>query len=333
MGEVVWIEVLSRHRDVIARHRCADDIVRIGRAYDNDVVIDDPYVAPHHARIVRDPADGGLVVEDLGSLNGLFVDREPARRKRLTLHDDLTIRIGHTRLRVRTADHPVAPERPARAETRQWPLLAGLIGAAVALAPFAEWLTDTAEPKPSRYLLPLLGLAVIVLAWTAIWAVLSRVFSGQAQFERNLAIAIAGILGYWLYRSAVQITEFGLAWRGLAPYEAIGMWCLIALLVFLHLRVIGPARPWLTAAAVSALAGAAITMHIVNLLDPLGGVDQTNLLRNFMPPALRLTALRSEGTFFGEVRELKARLDHDRATEFNETTAREPAPPHAASSD
>jgi len=333
MGEVVWIEVLSRHRDVVARHRCVDDVVRIGRAYDNDVVIDDPYIAPHHARIVRDPADGGLVVEDLGSLNGLLVDGETTRRERLTLRDDLTIRLGHTRLRVRAADHPVAPERPARAETRQWPVLVGLIGAAVALVPLAEWLTDTAELQPSRYLLPLLGLSVIVLGWTAIWAVLSRVFSGQAQFERNLVIAIAGIIGYWLYHSAVQVAEFGLAWRGLAPYEAIGMWCLIALLVFLHLREIGPARPWFKAAVVSALAGAAIAMHIVNLLDPLGGVDQTNLLRNFMPPALRLTALRSEGTFFGEVRELKARLDHDRATEFHETATRETAPPHAAASD
>lgn len=328
MDEVVWIEVLSRHRDVVARHRCTEAIVRIGRAYDNDVVIDDPFVAPHHVRIVMDPADG-LIAEDLGSLNGMFVDREPARRDRLALRDDLTIRIGHTRLRVRTAQHAVAPERPARAESRQWPVLAGLIGATLALAPLAEWLTDIAEPKPSRYLLPMLGIWVIVLGWTAIWAVLARVFSGQAQFERNLAIALAGIIAYWLYHSAVQVFGFGLAWRSLAPYEAIGMWCLVALLVFLHLRVIGPARLWLKAAVVSALAGAAIAVHVVNLLDPLGGVDQTNLLRNFMPPALRLTALHSEGTFFGEVRELKTKLDRDRATEF----ATDATPPHTPSSD
>lgn len=320
MGEVVWIEVLSRHRDVVARHRCGDDVVRIGRAYDNDVVIDDPYVAPHHARILRDPTDG-LIIEDLGSLNGLFIEREQHRRERVALGNDRTIRIGNTRLRVRTADHPVAPERPARAEARHGILLAALIAATLALAPLGEWLTDTAEPKPSRYLLPMLGLWIIVLGWTAGWTVLSRVFAGQAHFERNLAIALSGVVGYWLYHGVVTVFGFGLAWRGLAPYEAIGMWCLIALLVFMHLYAIGPSRPWLKAAVVSALAGAAIAMNVVNQLDPLGGVDQTNLLRNFLPPALRLTGLRSEGAFFGQVRGLKAQLDRDRASEFNETAA------------
>ena len=48
MGEVIWVEVLSRHHDVVARHRCVGPEVHIGRGYDNDVVIDDPYVAARH---------------------------------------------------------------------------------------------------------------------------------------------------------------------------------------------------------------------------------------------------------------------------------------------
>ena len=67
---MIWVEILSRHHDVVARYRCEDG-ARIGRAYDNDVVVDDPYVAPHHARIVRDEA-GELFAEDLGSVNGLY---------------------------------------------------------------------------------------------------------------------------------------------------------------------------------------------------------------------------------------------------------------------
>ena len=54
MDEVIWVEVLSRHRAVVSRHRCTGRVVRIGRAYTNDVVLDDPYVAPEHAIIVRD---------------------------------------------------------------------------------------------------------------------------------------------------------------------------------------------------------------------------------------------------------------------------------------
>ena len=40
---MMWVEVLSRHHDVLARTRC-DDGARIGRAYDNDVVIDSQQV-------------------------------------------------------------------------------------------------------------------------------------------------------------------------------------------------------------------------------------------------------------------------------------------------
>ena len=47
MGAVMWIEVLSRHGEVAARERIdGREEARIGRAFDNDVVIDDPHVAP-----------------------------------------------------------------------------------------------------------------------------------------------------------------------------------------------------------------------------------------------------------------------------------------------
>ena len=75
---MIWVEVLSRHHDVVARYRCDDD-VRIGRAYDNDVVLDDPYVAPHHLHLGRNE-DGRLQADDLGTVNGLSVGPRGPRR-------------------------------------------------------------------------------------------------------------------------------------------------------------------------------------------------------------------------------------------------------------
>ncbi|MGH7434561.1 MAG: diguanylate cyclase [Polyangiaceae bacterium] len=45
----------------------------LGRAVDADLVVQDPSVSAHHARVVR-AADGGYRVEDLGSTNGTFVN-------------------------------------------------------------------------------------------------------------------------------------------------------------------------------------------------------------------------------------------------------------------
>ncbi len=86
LGEAaIWIEVLSRHGDVGSRQRFTSTPITIGRAYDNDVVLDDPHVAAHHLRIVRSDA-GVLTAEDLGSRNGLYLGRgrESAARSRST---------------------------------------------------------------------------------------------------------------------------------------------------------------------------------------------------------------------------------------------------------
>ncbi len=56
---MIWIEILGRHREVVARYRGDGAEVRIGRGYDNDVVIDDPYVAPApSARLPRRGREG-----------------------------------------------------------------------------------------------------------------------------------------------------------------------------------------------------------------------------------------------------------------------------------
>ena len=66
----IILEVLDRRGRPLQRLRVETLPLTIGRDLGNDVQLDDPYVCPQHARIVRDP-DGRLVVEDLSSVNGL----------------------------------------------------------------------------------------------------------------------------------------------------------------------------------------------------------------------------------------------------------------------
>ena len=65
-----FIEILSRTGEVIHRHQVADLPIRIGRAYDNDFILDDVHTAAHHA-IVQATEDGKVILRDLGSKNGL----------------------------------------------------------------------------------------------------------------------------------------------------------------------------------------------------------------------------------------------------------------------
>ena len=66
------------------------DFVMIGRGADNDIVIDDPTVSEHHARITRDADE--LYLEDLGSKNGTFANNGRVNERfRLSAGDVMTI--------------------------------------------------------------------------------------------------------------------------------------------------------------------------------------------------------------------------------------------------
>jgi hypothetical protein len=311
MEEIIWVEVLSRHRDVAARYRCVGPEVRVGRDYANDVVLDDPYVAPRHIRIFRDGA-GALVAEDLGSGNGLFGERGSRKLARILLDGERLIRIGHTFLRIRDASHAVAPERPYASQTHHWPVLVALAAAVLAIEAGSMWLGETSEAHVYRYLYPLLGLTLFTSGWAAVWAVLSRVFAGQARFERNLLIALGGILIYSLFDEFVTYGAYALSWRALVTYQYVGMLCLLAIVCFLHLRELRPTRLKLKAGIVAVLLGVAIGMHLLGQSEIRTGFDPQSYVRRLQPPALRLAPAQSETAFFADVEQVKIKLDRDR---------------------
>lgn len=65
------------------------DTVTIGRAAGNDIVIDDPGVSARHAILER--VNGGFVVRDNGSTNGVFVNGERVDRRTLRFWDEIQI--------------------------------------------------------------------------------------------------------------------------------------------------------------------------------------------------------------------------------------------------
>ena len=313
MDQVIWIEILTRSRDVATRLRFAGPEVRIGRGYDNDVILDDPYVAARHLRVLRDQ-DGRLVAEDVGSVNGLFVDRDSRRQQRVFIDGEHPIRIGHTWLRVRAADHAAPPERAAAPQThaRALVLTAGLAAAVLGVTALLLWLSETGEPRASRYLMPLLGRALAVTVWVGIWALLSRIFSGRARFGRNLVVALSGLLALSLYYEFAYFASFAVTWRIPSTYAYVGLSCILAAACFFHLREIGASRLKLKAGVVAALLALAIGLQTVWQSEAFHDFGQQTLVLRLMPPRLRLAPVRDESDFFADIAQLKTRLDRDR---------------------
>lgn len=86
--------------------------VSIGRSPDNDLPVDNLAVSNYHARVYFEA--GRLVVEDLDSLNGTFVN--DLRIERATLHDGDNIHVGKHHIKVdASGDAPVPWETGRKA--------------------------------------------------------------------------------------------------------------------------------------------------------------------------------------------------------------------------
>jgi pSer/pThr/pTyr-binding forkhead associated (FHA) protein len=314
MGTMMWIEVVTRHGDVGQRQRIEGDEARIGRAFDNDVVVDDPHVAPHHLRIYRGE-DGELAAEDLGTLNGLYPEHGAKRETRLPLAKNPGLRIGRTILRVYDSAHPVPAEKlltPPRAHA-QWS--AGL-GAALLFALLAlEWLNLTSEPSANLMLLPLLGFVTVLALWTSIWAMLSRIFFGQARFALQLRIAITACIALVLWDQLTESLSFSFAWREMAEYAGLGAWAVLAATCFAHLQAIGPRHMRAAMGLVVALIGAGAALQYLGKSETRKLIGQRATLGDLRPPAFRLVPLASADDFFKKADAARAKVDLARVKE------------------
>jgi pSer/pThr/pTyr-binding forkhead associated (FHA) protein/DNA-binding CsgD family transcriptional regulator len=91
-------------------------VVRIGRALDNDLVLDDTRVSRYHAELIVQ-RDGQSEIRDCGSANGIIVNGRKAERA--PVDADTVLEIGDATLRLVQSDKGPALELVARGVTQQ----------------------------------------------------------------------------------------------------------------------------------------------------------------------------------------------------------------------
>ena len=85
--------------------------VTIGRGPDNDIHIDNLAVSTHHAKIYQDA--GRIIIEDLNSLNGTFMNNQRITKSFLKTGDKVLVGKHHILLEdTITGEAPVAPAGP-----------------------------------------------------------------------------------------------------------------------------------------------------------------------------------------------------------------------------
>lgn len=89
-------------------HRLTNFPVRVGRSLDNDIILSDPSVSPHHLRLDM-TEDGLLQVENLSQENGTRLNGKYMGDDAVVADMPTRLRLGNRRARLLTADMEVAP--------------------------------------------------------------------------------------------------------------------------------------------------------------------------------------------------------------------------------
>jgi hypothetical protein len=310
--EVVWLEILSRRRAVVTRHRCLGAEIRVGRSYANDFILDDPAVSLDHLVIRHEPG-GSLVAE---SEDGFYRDGSVGKLHRAQLDGDRPIRVGQTLIRVRTPDYavpatlsPIATATPTRLPSLPYILAAS--AAAVGLTLLQNWLGDYGQPKLQTYLLSAFMMAILAMAWAGAWALASRAASGRGRFDRNLLITFGAIVASTVLSMLVEFLTYSLSWDTAHTYSFIVFWLLFGAVILAHLRSIGPTRLAVKAMVVGIIAVVGIGFQTFTTIE-LRSVTGYHGKLALLPPSLRLTPAVGGDAFLARAQELKSQLERDR---------------------
>lgn len=303
-----YIETLARNGEVLQRQQVAALPIRLGRAYDNDVILDDAHAGAQHA-VIDAYSDEHLLLHDLGSQNGTI--HQGKRRSSVILGGDTVVRLGHTRLRVRAASHPVPPE-VADTTMHGWegaaPAIVGL-GLIGAIAAVSTWLSDTAAFDAVRYLLVIAYALGGGLLWGALWAFGNRLFGHHARLGRHLFILGCAMAAMEVALILGSMAAYAYSFEALTRY---GSHVLIALgcgMIFFHLRTVKPRHPRRLAAICLALMVLVSSLTLMGNLQSHGRLADEPYMAVLLPPLLRISADHTPEQFLASAAALKAEVD------------------------
>jgi hypothetical protein len=315
----IVVELLDRSGSVTARHRCNGFPVHLGRAYDNDVVIDDPFVAPTHVRIER-RADGALVARDTDTRNGIHAatgsrwspwQRVGARSAEIVLTPNTLVRAGHSTFRVRPVDHAVAPERldtTAHAWEGLRPALVALLMLCL-LAMFTAWSSDTTTQENFVYQTNLALVLGTMVVWAGAWALLNRLFGGRARFGRHFLIGTIFLVATTATDQAADLLAYAFSLDWLSRFGSYLGLSLLSIAVYFHVATITPLSLSFARRFAVAFALLAIGLFGMYRYSTEHQFGDSLYMSSLQWPAIRMVTPVTTEAFVKATEDLKARAD------------------------
>jgi hypothetical protein len=309
-----YIEVLDGKSNVAQRVAIESFPVHVGRAYTNEVIVDDPYVCPLHLKIAPDE-QGHLIAHDLGSVNGLRAGADDALVSMLELQSGSRFLIGRTLLRYCSVDHPLAPtaidgsRKVSRLASPYMPVAAGLL--VLSTLCLESFLSSVERVKLVNIVgEPMLTIAT-TLGWAGAWALASRIIVSRFHFAEHSTIAYGAILGFILLGTMSEWLEFFFpAVSAVWLAGLFGSGLVLAALVYGHLGFASALRRRSRVVAALLLSAAVVGMNAISDYAARSKFSTVMEYNGVLKPIdAALLPATSADQFIADSQKLKSELD------------------------
>lgn len=306
-----FVETLALNGDVLHRHQVNRLPIRIGRGYDNDYLLDDDFAAARHAIVDLDE-NGQLVMQDAGSQNGIV--HLGKRVKTVLVTGDTVVRMGHSSIRIRSADYQVPPEIIDRTRHGWEGVFPGLLGI-VLIALFGlsvEWIRDFKVIQPVTYLQTLAWSLGAGFLWAGVWAFTNRLFGRHARLGRHLFIVGAGLTALTLYKLVATVLAFSYSWEWMTAFGTHAGIAVVCATLFHHMATVKPQQVRRFAASCTVLFMLGSGLVLLSNQQRNGRLADDLYMSVMLNPALRASADKPVESFMSDVGKMKAALDASR---------------------
>lgn len=284
--------------------------VRIGRALDNDLVLDDPGVAAHHCTLTPHAEKPAIALQVGDTRNGVLLGRTRlASGSEHRLAHGQEWQAGQTRLRLRLAQGPLAPEQ-AVAHAGVGGLLSGTLAvlALAGLTGISSYLDSVPDKFSISLTRELLIVGLLVALWSLLWSLSSKMFRHQMLYWQHLRIAAWGTVATQLGMYALGGLSFALSIPILSRIQPELPWLVLMVMLYAHLMRVLPRHRRVVAGTSVLLCLGLLATHL--------SLRQQETCRWFAPlyasslahPALRLAPAEDVSTFLQGAATLEAPL-------------------------
>ena len=333
------LEAVDRDGQVRQSWRVERWPLTIGRSLDNDVVLTDPHVAPHHATIApvasvapTDSIDGTAGAGDLtpalaitagDTRNGLGVGRTRlAAGQSKTLADaagDIDLHFGRATLRLRLAGHALAPEQAMAAVVGHETGWLPTVGIAVAVLAFVlanTWIESDPEGFARALATSLLSAVFVGAVWCGLWALLSKTFTRQSHFGWHLRVFVIASLATLVLAVLPPLLAFSLSWPWIADFAFVAVYATVAAAIYFHLLAVEPGRRRLMRAMAVAGFVAGVAVSLWFNVQRTGRPGEELYMNHLFPPQLRLARAVPVDRFVDALTPIQAVLDRKAKEQF-----------------